>query len=53
MKDTLIPITQVVGANATAVTICLTDVNSLLTTLSLTLATLYTIYKFFKEFKNK
>ncbi len=46
-------ICQVVGANVAAVTIALTNINQMLTTLSLVLASAYTIYKFIIEFKNR
>ena len=46
-------IAQVVSANAAAWGIALTNLNTVLTTLSITLATSYTIYKWFKELKNK
>jgi hypothetical protein len=49
MKDSLIHIAQVVGANTAALTVALSNINALLTTISLILATIYTIYKFFKE----
>ena len=47
-----IEIAKVVGANATAWSIALTNVNALLTTISLVLASAFTIVKIIKE-RNK
>ena len=48
----LVHIAKVVSANVAAWTVALTNLNSLLTTISILLATSYTIYKFVKEIKS-
>ncbi len=46
-------IAQVVGVNAAAVSVAFTNINELLTTLSLVLASGYTLYRWFKDLKKK
>jgi hypothetical protein len=53
MKDTVTSVAQVVGANASAWTLALADINGFLTALSLVLTTGYTIYKFIKDKKKE
>ncbi len=50
-NDTTINIIKVVGTNAAAFGVTLSQINEALTALSLTLATAYTIYKFIKDLK--
>ena len=52
-SHTLTSILQVVGANAAALGITFSQINEMLTALSLMLASAFTIYKFFKEIKSK
>jgi hypothetical protein len=54
MKDSYFThILQVIGLNTAAITISLTEINQMLTTLSLTVAIAYTIWKGLKEFRKK
>ncbi|MCD6017291.1 MAG: hypothetical protein K0S53_412 [Bacteroidetes bacterium] len=51
--STFTHIVQVVGANVAALSITLSQINDLLTTLSLVLASSYTVYKLVKDLRKK
>ena len=53
IKHTIATVAQVVGANAAAWSMAFTNINGLLTSISLVLASTFTLYKFIKEFKKK
>lgn len=53
IKTAVVHVAQVVGANATAWGLAITEINGLLTSISLVLATSFTIYKFIKEWNKK